>query len=200
MLRLACAERALRSMPVFPTLPTSPARQGFFTEEGLDVEILPAGTGPDLASGKPERVQERRCEIREHALERVSGQQLRRAMVEQPRLLLATRSSSSLVKRTSEERSHDRRDDEKDDQRNAVLPLVDTKGVVRRREEEVQAEEGEGGGPESAPEAPDGGGRDDAEHVERHGVHLAGAVDRGGDRGGEPGPEHRKEDSPQRGG
>ncbi len=32
MLRLACAERALRSMPVFPTLPTSPARQGFFTE------------------------------------------------------------------------------------------------------------------------------------------------------------------------
>jgi len=33
MLRLACAERALRSMPVFPTLPTSPARQGFFTEE-----------------------------------------------------------------------------------------------------------------------------------------------------------------------
>jgi integrase len=33
MLRLACAEKALRAMPVFPALPTSPARQGFFTEE-----------------------------------------------------------------------------------------------------------------------------------------------------------------------
>jgi integrase len=33
MLRLACAERTLRAMPVFPTLPTSPARQGFFTED-----------------------------------------------------------------------------------------------------------------------------------------------------------------------
>lgn len=33
MLRLACAERALRSMPVFPTLPTSAARQGFFAED-----------------------------------------------------------------------------------------------------------------------------------------------------------------------
>jgi len=33
MLRPACAERALRSMPVFPTLPTSPARRGFLTED-----------------------------------------------------------------------------------------------------------------------------------------------------------------------
>lgn len=33
MLRLACADGGLRSMPVFPTLPTSPARQGFLTEE-----------------------------------------------------------------------------------------------------------------------------------------------------------------------
>jgi integrase len=33
MLRLACAEKALRSMPVFPALPTSPARQGVLTED-----------------------------------------------------------------------------------------------------------------------------------------------------------------------
>jgi integrase len=40
MLRLACADGALRSMPVFPTLPTSPARQGFFTEDEV-LRIVP---------------------------------------------------------------------------------------------------------------------------------------------------------------
>ena len=43
MLRLACAEGALRSMPVFPTLPTSPARQGFLEEQQVlaVVAVLP---------------------------------------------------------------------------------------------------------------------------------------------------------------
>ena len=113
----------------------------------------------DLASSEVEELQDRAGEAPEHVLGRHARAEPRAQVVEQPGLALAPLGPRSLLEGTGEHGADGRRDGEEDRQRDEVGGLLHRERVERRREEEVQREEGADRGDESRHETT-GGRRD----------------------------------------
>ena len=96
----------------------------------------------DLASGEVEELEDRPGEAPEHVFRRHAGAEARAQVMEQPGFALAPLRSRPLLERTREHRADGRRDGEEHREGHEVRRPLDRERVERRREEEVQCEEG----------------------------------------------------------
>ena len=136
----------------------------------------------DLASGEIEELHDRAGEAPEHVLGRDTGTESGAQVVQQTGLALPALGPGALFEDAGQHGADGRGDGEEHRQRHEIRGLLHRERVERRREEEVQREEGTDRRNEPGHE-PSGGGR------EHHGQHVQQGRGRGRDLGRQECPE-----------
>ena len=121
----------------------------------------------DLGAGEPEEVEERLRQTIEDATEGLAGDEALGGALEELCFGGPLLGSRALLADPADQGSHDQRGQEERDQRDDVGCVPHGEGVMRLREEEVEAEEREEGGEDPAAAARDRAGDDDGEQGER---------------------------------
>ena len=97
----------------------------------------------DRAARQAERIDERRRQIVQHAIQRLARERLGREQVQEPGLALATGRAVAFGDRAGHHPSHEQGHHEEDHERDHVVPVVDAEGVERLGEEVVEGQEAE---------------------------------------------------------